>query len=247
MKVSMLKVIFLGTSLWIACLNQAQAGSVSQVYGSTLTKQTQTAFIRAESGWTTYNSETANSNATVPTTAAAIGVFAGESRRLGLMFRHADYSIPFALNNSEARTKYYDLKMQARFGFFYPSISVSQMELSVKSPIDESDTTLQSVANMFGNAYGGGLGVYIPLTTQIVIHADFSRLKGTNVSDKDGKQVQITGRQDLEIAATADIIKNLLDLSVGYQQKRYDLEIDNVGYRETLSTPFAAMQLGLYF
>ena len=49
---------------------ELQAGTVSQVYGTTLTKQTQTAFVRAEAGWTTYESQAAQSNATVPTTAA---------------------------------------------------------------------------------------------------------------------------------------------------------------------------------
>ena len=113
-----------------ACVaTQASAQTVSQVYGDTLTRQTQTVFVRGDANFTTYQSEAADSNTTATTSTVTVGGFAGEKRTLGVYMSSNDQTIPFDLNKSSVKNAWRDLRMQARFGWFYPSVAVSMIEI----------------------------------------------------------------------------------------------------------------------
>lgn len=218
----------------------ANAQTVSQVYGSALTRQTQTVFARGEAGWTTYDSEAAESTATAGTSTYTVGGYAGEDRLLGIMFSSTDHRIPFKLNDSEANNSFRDLRVQGRLGWIYPSFVASQTEMKVTRG-DEV------VTDFYGNYVGGGVGLYVPLWRKLVVHGDAMVMNATQVTDKNQREIKLGSRQEGEVAASVDLTDQLLDLVVGYRLKKFSVEVDGESYDESMSSPFAGLQFGFYF
>jgi len=253
-----LRAVFYSVVGVAGTLMSAEALSVtlSQVYGSNLTKQTQTLSVSAEAGWTTYSSEAAGSNATGPSMTYSIAGYAGESRVLGIEFTSTNVEMPFELNKSRVTTRQQDLKMVARWQWFYPHIVVSQSDNRVS--LDEVSSSEadgirlkqrseETVCDYFGNSIGGGLGVYAPITDSIVVHADASVMRGTSASDRNGKKVEEGMRQDVEIGTNVDLTDNMLDLVMGYKLRNFEVEVEGESFKESQSTPYAGLQLGVYF
>ena len=106
---AVLFVALLGLCLFTS---QALGQTRSQVYGTTLTKQTQAAFVQYDYGWQTYRSEAAESNATANVQSITFGGYAGESRRLGVYFSSDSSQTTFDLNNSDVATTWNMMALQ---------------------------------------------------------------------------------------------------------------------------------------
>jgi hypothetical protein len=247
--------LFISLSFWFFAWS-AQAVTLSQVYGTDLTKQTQTFFLRGEAGWTTYESQAAASNGTGSSASMTIGGFAGENRLLGVFMTAHDVTMPFELNRSNVRRSVRDLRMQARLAFVYPSIIVSQTDTKVSlDAVSESEAAALSlspreesvVCDVFGNSVGAGLGIHAAMTEKIVVHADVAMLQGSSASDRDGKRVQLGQRQDIQVGANVDVTKDMVDLVMGYRVQNFDFTVDDVKFEEKMTTPYAGLQLGVYF
>ena len=103
----------------------------SQVYGGTLTRQTQTFSVQSDVGLQTYESEAAGSNGTTSASTFKVGGFAGEARRVGILVTSANSTTNFQLNQTAVRSGWRDLDLQLRLGFINPFIVFSDSEIAV--------------------------------------------------------------------------------------------------------------------
>ncbi len=228
----------------IACVAitsaNATAQTVSQVYGDALTKQTQTVFIRADMNYTTYQSKAAGSNTSATTSSYAIGGYVGEKRALGFFMTSDDQDVKFELSNGRITNSWNDIHMQARFGWFYPQVVVSMHEMTV----DRDGTR---VLDSYGNGIGGGLGLFLPVTNSMVVHADGYIVKNSKNRNNTANDVEIGDRVDVDIGASVDVIQHYIDFLIGYKVRTFKLIIDDQTYNEQQSAPYIGIQLGAYF
>ena len=212
----------------------------SQVYGGTLTQQTQTAFFAADIGYQTYDSDSVSSKDTSPAYNYRVGGYAGENRVLGVFANVADSTTNFELNASKVRTAWRDLALQYRLGIFSPSVIATSSELLLSS-------TDQQDIHIFATGLGAGLAVHIPLTDKIIVQADAKAINSSNAHDRYGKEVKVGRRDEAELAASIDVVERYVDLLIGYRYRSYTLDIEGDVATETQTTPFGGVRLGIYF
>jgi hypothetical protein len=217
-----------------------QAQTTSQVYGDTLTRQTQTFFVTAEADWTTHNSQAVESNTSAATSSVSVGGYSGESRVLGVFFNSINQDLNFALNESSIRNNWNDLRLEARLGFIYPSVGVSMNQ----SKMVKAGETL---TNFYGTGPNAGLGTKIPMTKTIMVEAEAFVSSTTAAHDKDGKDIEVGLRKEADIHATVDVTAQLVDFIIGYRAREYGVKVDDKEYKEVQSAPFAGLRLGMYF
>ena len=227
--------------LTMAVMTSAASGQTrSQVYGGTLTQQTQTAFFAADVGFQTYESESVESKDTSPAYNYRVGGFAGEDRVLGVFANIADSTTPFELNESRIRTAWRDLAIQYRLGFLYPTVYATSSELTLTAEGVED-------IHIFGTGFGAGLAVQVPITKQIIVQADAKSINTASAHDRYGAEVDVGRRDEAELSASVDLVERYVDLIVGYRYRNYDLTIEDTKSVETQTTPFGGLRLGLYF
>jgi len=159
---------------------------------------------------------------------------------LGVYLSANDQTIPFALNNSLVKNSWRDLRMQARFGWFYPSLAVSMSETKV-----HRDTT--EIADLYGTGYGGGLGFYAPLTATLILHADSLVIKPQTNRDSSGNSAETGTRTEADFGASFSAIPLYLDLLCGYKYRQFSLSSNDEEFIETQSAPYVGIQIGAYF
>lgn len=223
-----------------AVAGMSQAQTVSQVYGDSLTKQTQTVFVRADANFTTYESKAAGSNTTATTTSYAIGGYAGEKRALGVFASSNQQDITFGLNNNRVQNTWRDLHMQARFGWIYPQVVVAMNEMAI-------DKDGARIADLYGSGIGGGAGIYVPVIEAMVVHADGYVVNSNRARNTTANTVDVGQRLEVDLGASVDVIKNYVDFLIGYKVRRFDVTVDGESFEEQQSAPYAGLQLGAYF
>lgn len=212
----------------------------SQVTGSDLDKQTMTAYIQADVGMTTFESDTIKSKESSQNTSWTFGTFAGESRKLGITMRSSDSDVPFTLNDSKMHTAFRDLRLHTRLGWISPSIAAALNEISISTSDDD-------VVDIYGSSLGAGLAVNIPLWDRAVINFDHVMFNTARVLEKAGRDVKLGQRQDSEISASFDITSRILDFMVGYRRRAYTLTVNDVENKEMQTGAFVGFRLGMYF
>lgn len=218
----------------------ALAQTRSQVYGSALTKFTQTAFVRGEYGFMTYESETTNSNATGTALTMAAGGYAGEHRLLGVYLTRHQSKIDFSLNSSSSETIFNDLCIQPRFWYFLPSVVATWEEFRIKRSATET-------LDIKAHGWGGGLGIHVPITSMVMIFGDGQYVVNRWALDANGQTVKLMPRTEIDVGASIALFADFVKLTVGYRHRMFGLEIAGVEYAETQSSPYFGAQAGLFF
>lgn len=212
----------------------------SQVTGSDLDRQTMTAYLQADVGMVTYESDTVNSKETSQNSSWTFGTFAGEARKLGITLHSSDADVPFTLNDSKMHTSFRDLRLHSRLGWFSASIAAALNEISISNP--ETD-----VVDLYGSSLGAGLSLNIPLWDRAVITFDHVFFNKAKILERNGRNVELGQRQDSEVSASFDVTARILDFLVGYRRRSYDLAIDHVKNKEVQMGAFVGFRLGMYF
>ncbi len=228
------------TILLLGASTATLAQTRSQVTGSDLDRQTMTAFIQADVGMDTFESDTIKSKESSQSSSWTFGTFAGESRKLGVTLHSSDNEVPFTLNDSKMRTSFRDLRLHTRLGWISPSIAAALNEISISS----ADT---DVVNIYGSSLGAGLALNIPLWNRAVINFDHVMFNTARVLEKEGRDVKLGQRQDSEISASFDITDRILDFIVGYRRRAYTLTVNDVENKELQTGAFVGFRLGMYF
>lgn len=214
--------------------------AVSSFYGGALDKKTPTMFVQPEFLFNTHESGLADSNATGAGIRYTLGAYAGDFRPLGVFLKISDNKIDFSHTDSSSHSATYDLYTQFRFMWFYSSFVLSLHELKIKN---ENVKTL----DLYGTGLGGSLGFYYPLLDQFVLHADYTYIMLRNTYDKTGKDVDFNGRSEIEIGGYYNLVKDTLDISFGYTNRYYKLNVSDKNYVENISAPFVGLRLGTIF
>jgi hypothetical protein len=218
----------------------AFAQTRSQVYGSSLTKQTMTAYIQDDFAMNTYESEAAGSKEVHGSNTWSIGTYAGEGRDLGICFRSAENTVPFTLNNSYLRANFRDTMMQWRLGWVYPTIAGGLSEL-------KSTSTDSGNFDLYGTSLGAGVGVNVPLFAKAVFYANGMVFETPKAWDKSGQSVTLGQRVEKDIGASIDLTEDIIDFVVGYRTRDYKIRVEQDSYQETTLGAYAGIRLGLYF
>jgi hypothetical protein len=212
----------------------------SQVYGSSLTKQTQTFYVQGDIGITTVESDTVQSKETINATSWEFGGFAGEGREIGLAFQGAQHNIDFSLNNADMQTNWQDAVMIGRLWWLYPKVTagLSRVKISADN---------QELVNFYAPTIGAGLGLYIPLWDRIVIATDYMVRKAQRVQDSTDHEVAMGNRVDGQVAISVDVTPQMFDLVFGFRHKSYELTVDGQKFDESAQGPFLGTRMGFYF
>ena len=225
-------------SMWSATVGSAQTRS--QVWGRPLEQQAQTIYARADVGMTTYESEAAGSKETAMSTAYQVGAWAGENRQVGAQVSTSETLVPFALNGSESRVGFRDVRLMARFGWVIPSLGASVSEMDVKQNGVKTTGVLASGPN-------AGLAVSIPMTRAIVVTGDLMHTTPTQSLDKMKNDAKLGARSEGDVNAAVDVTDRAIDFIVGYKIRRYSLEDLRGEFEEVSQGAYAGLRLGLYF
>lgn len=218
----------------------AAAQTVSQVYGGTLTRQTQTAFVTGDVGLQTYESESIDSNATAMSKNVTVGGYAGESRTLGIFARSSESTTKFDLNDSEVDTTWRDLYLQYRLGFISLSGIASMAEIGASQ--EEED-----LYRIYGTGYGAGATISAALSEELIVKAAAKAVMTPTAHDRLGGDVEVGQRQEAEAEASLDVIHRYVDLLLGYRYRTYRITVADEDSAETQSAPYAGMRFGVYF
>ncbi|MEZ4742627.1 MAG: hypothetical protein R3B45_09300 [Bdellovibrionota bacterium] len=232
-------LIICGLSL-MATTENGIAQTRSQVYGSSLTQQTMTAYMQGDLTLNTYESEAAESKETATSSTWKLGIYAGESRNLGISFTSSENYVPFELNQSYLKANWKDTAMQWRLGWLYPTISVGLGEISINNANNER-------FDLFGANLGAGVGVFIPIFDKAVFHATGMVFNTPKALDKSGQDISLGQRIEQEVGASIDLTKNTIDFIVGYRTRSYDLTWNEVKYKEKNQGAYTGLRFGLYF
>jgi hypothetical protein len=227
--------------LWlVGSSTDGLAQTRSQVYGSSLTRQTMTAYVQDDVSMNTYDSEAAGSKEVAQSNTWCIGTYAGEGRDLGILFRSSDNIVPFALNQSYLRANFKDTVMQWRLGWVYPALAAGLTEI-------ETSSTENGNFNLYGANIGAGVGVFIPLFAKSVFYVNSMVYQTPNAWDKSGKDVKLGQRLEQDIGASIDLTENVIDLMVGYRTRQYKVTSGEKTFNEITLGAYAGLRLGLYF
>ncbi len=220
--------------------SNAYAQTRSQVYGTALDRQTQTAFVQGDVSYTTFESQAAASKETSESTTWTVGTYAGEARKLGISFRGTYNDIPFALNKSQMTSNWHDVRIQARFGWLYPSVQAGLTQIEVSGEEAEE-------IDLLATQVGVGLGLHIPLWHKVVFFSDASIMTTSSAWDKNGREVSLSPRQDVDVGASIDIIEKYLDFLVGYRSRTYNIKVEDRELKESHLGAYTGVRLGIYF
>lgn len=218
----------------------AAAQTRSQVWGRPLEQQAQTVYARADVGMTTYESEAAGSKETALSTAYHIGGWAGENRQVGAQVSTSETVVPYALNGTESRVGFRDVRLMARFGWVIPSFGASLTELDVKENAGKTTGILASGPN-------AGLAVSVPMTRAIVVTADAMHALPTQNLDKLKGEAKLGARSEGDVNAAVDVTDRAVDFIVGYKVRRYTLVDERGDLEEVSQGAYAGLRVGLYF
>ena len=227
-------------SLLLSPFSLLHAQTRSQVYGDDLTKQAQTLYVSAVTGMTTFESEAAGSKETQSTNGYEIGGWFGEARLVGLKVASHTDSVPYALNNSESRQKFTDVRMAARLWWFTPSVGVSVSEVDIQQ-------TGAKTVGLFGTGINAGLGVNVAVYKGVVVNADVMTVRSNNVYDKLSKQSELGQRNEADSHLAFDLTDRIIDLIVGYRKQDYTIATEDKTYAESSQGAYAGLRLGVYF
>ena len=219
---------------------QALAQTRSQVYGDKLTKQAQTFYVRAATGMTSFESQTADSKETKNTMSYELGGWLGEHRVVGIRVASRQDVIPFQLNSSRSEQNFTDVRVAGRLGFLTPSIGVSTSEVN----IDSKDTPQVGIIATGLNA---GLGATLVIHDSIVANFDILAVRSNRVYDKLSQNTRLGDRQEIDANIAFDLTERMVDLIVGYNARRFQLETPEKTYAEGAQGAYAGIRLGLYF
>lgn len=226
------------TSLLITSVALGQTRS--RVYGDQMTKQSQTFYLQGDVQATTYNSEAAGSKDSNETTSLTVGAWTGEGRILGFEMESTDADIKFNLNGNSVRTSFKDVRMMTRLGWIQPSIGATLTEIDVRTP------DVQTVG-VYSTGLNAGLKVAVPITLELVVHAEAAVSHPTKTYDKLDQGTKLGNRTDADIGASYDLTERFVDLLVGYKIRKYKIDTDTSSFDESTSGAYAGLRLGLYF
>lgn len=217
-----------------------QAQTESQLYGDILTRQHQTLYMRADYEWNTFESEAIDSNATSGTRAMSIGTYAGTSRHFGISLNMADTSMSFPLNDSKINAAFYDVTMQTRFYWLYPSLSAHLNEMTFNRSGVE-------IADFYATGYAAGLALRVPATERIIFEAEGKQVFISRTKEQDGRYADLNSMQNFSVGANIDILPRYLDGVFGYKMRRFTLALEDGKFQQAQSAPFIGLQAGFYF
>jgi hypothetical protein len=221
-------------------VSHAHGQTRSQVYGSSLDKQTMTAYVQGDVGMMTMESDAVNSKQTLNATSWEFGGYAGESRKLGFAFQSTENDINFALNESTMQTAWRDAMVQARIGWIYPRVTAGLGKI-------EMQQNGEQIVDLYGPSVGAGVGLYVPLWDRIVVSGDYTAHRSQSTQNATDHEVALGQRKDGKIAVSVDVTDRMLDLMFGYRHRSYNLTIDGVENEEILQGAFIGARCGFYF
>jgi hypothetical protein len=232
-------IYFLGV-LSLCSGRGARAQTRSQVYGDKLTKQAQTFYIRASSGMTSFDSQTADSKETRNTTAYELGGWLGESRIVGIRVATRQDKIPFQLNSSVSEQNFTDVRVAGRLSFLTPSIGVSTSEVNVNKPEGNK-------VGIIATGLSAGLGAHLVVHDSIVANFDFMAVRSNRVYDKLAQNTRLGDRQEMDGNIAFDLTDRMVDLLVGYNMRSFLLKTSEENYVEKAQGAYVGLRLGVYF
>ena len=212
----------------------------SQVYGGTLTRQSQTFYAQSDVGLQTYESSAVDSNATATVTSYKVGGYFGEARRLGLSVASAESITPFELNDTRVRSGFRDVELQLRLGFINPYIVATDNEINVKA-------NGENFLHIHGQGLGLGANVQVPMTENIITTVSAKLVNTTKAYDRYDHDVEIGPRTEIDASAAVDVTRHLVDAYIGYRRRAYSIKVDGANAQEVQSIPYAGLRLGVYF
>ena len=234
-----IKNLFIGVTGFFVSLT-VYGQTRSQVYGDKLTKQAQTFYVRATSGMSSFESQTADSKETKNTTANELGGWLGEQRVVGIRVGSRQDTIPFQLNGSRSKQNFTDVRVAARVWFLTPSVGVSTSEVNV----DSNDGPKVGV---IATGMSAGLGANLVIHDTIVANLDLMAVRSNRVYDKLDQNSKLGDRQEADASIAFDLTERAVDLLVGYNVRRFQLETSDKNYVEQVQGAYAGLRLGVYF
>jgi hypothetical protein len=231
---------FLVGLVLLASSGTALAQTRSQVYGSSITQQTQTVYVAGDEAMDTYQSKAAGSTATRAVSTVNMGGWAGEDRIIGASVTAQDATVPFTLNNSSMHTSFRDVRVKARLGWLIPSVGASLSEVDVSR-------AGQPVVGLYSTGVNAGLGLAIPVANVMIVGGDANVVQSNQVFDKLGGGAKLGQRTDAELNAAYHVVERFLDLMVGYRVRQYSIDSAANDFSESAQGAFAGLRFGLYF
>ena len=218
-------------------------------------RQTMTSYVQYDLSTNTYESDTAQNKETAESSSVTFATSAGSQKLIHIALRSSRSHVKFALNGNTMYNHFRDILIGYRLGWFSPALTATLTEIQVTK-------TNQEYIDIYRASLGAGISMMIPLMDRMVAYGDvrfyqepeiprFNNILASAdaVPDRSPRQLEASmgGRSEMDIGASIDVAREVLDFVVGYRVKSYNLLVEGEEQNEYQGGIYAGFKIGAYF
>jgi hypothetical protein len=200
-----------------------------------------TFFFDATFGFNTYKSEMVVSNDTGTALTYSLGGYAGQARVFGFRYKADASTVGFKLNDSSVATTWEDTTLRYRWGNVYMGVVFGHVSMKAKKAAAD-------YIDVAGKGTGANAGLLLPVGRVGLVNLDYTTVSISELKNglADSGDVTMGARADIDVIGSFNVTAELLDVLVGYQQRSYQVTVEE-SYKEEYSITYAGIRLSLYF
>ena len=191
---------------------------------------TPTVYADIDYGFSTYKSKLLQSNDTSSSLRYAVGVYAGRDKTISVAISSDSASTAFELNSSQYDTTFFDTYIRYHFWYLYFGAMINSTTMKATN---DSGTVFDLTGSGFGGNFGGrfpfGKGSEVIFNVDSVTTSEVQEITNTTVS--------VNPRLLIDIGASFNVTRRLIDFIVGYRMNTYSVTTDS-SYAESLTTTY---------
>jgi len=222
----------------------------------------QPAFFASTSvGLTVYKSEVVQMNDTGAAYNLTAGVYAGDTRSIGIVIESDIGNYTFGLNDSRIKTLQNEISLRYHYSPVFAGLIFSDGELAVSAPPDrdangylDQGATVQEYLRVMNRGYGAVLGMAFDINKTNTVYADVRWIapSSTQESYVDNSALAATfGKRairfrptiKLAIGSSMTIYKKYLDVDFGYKHIHEQFSADEKDYLELRNLMYAGLKV----
>ena len=198
-----------------------------------------TAFGEFDFGMTTYKSELVQSNDTTNAIRYSLGAFVGEEKVISVAMTTETLATTFLLNDAISEMSSTNIILS----YHMWNMSVGAI---INSGSQTATTSSGTLFNLTSSGFGFQEGVRLPFGKGSEFVGKVSSVATSEVIEVSGATVTLGPSMEIDIGASFDVTRNLIDLIVGYRMNSYIVTTD-ADYAESISSTYFGLGVDLMF
>ena len=218
-------------------------------------------FATTSVGLTVYKSEVVQMNDTGVAYNFTAGVYAGDTKTLGIVIESDTGNYNFGLNNSRIKTLQNEISLRYHYSPVFFGIIFSDGELAVNAPSDhdgngyiDQGASPQEYLRVLNRGNGAMLGIGFDINKKNTIYADVRWIAPSSIQESyvNNSALSATfGQRDLSfrptvkltIGGSMNVYKKYVDIDFGYKHIHEQFSADEKSYLELRNLMYAGLKV----